>query len=192
MSAPDAPRIAVFGSSEPLPGDALYEQSVEVGRLLAGRGYVVLTGGYGGVMEGASRGAADHGGLAEGVTCAIFDHREPNPYLGSRIPTADLHERTARLIDRASGYVILGGKAGTLAELTQLWALDRAGCLGRRPVILLGRQWVSLLPLLRDVDLLEPQQLNLSKIVTTPAEVLDALEASETLATRKHFPGNPE
>jgi len=53
--------VAVFGSSEPAAGDPLYEAARRVGSLLAGAGYDVVTGGYGGVMEGASRGAVEAG-----------------------------------------------------------------------------------------------------------------------------------
>ncbi len=74
--------IAVFGSSEPLEGEPLYEQARRVGALLAAAGYRVVTGGYGGVMEGASRGAIERGGEAIGVVCgAVFPARSPNRYL---------------------------------------------------------------------------------------------------------------
>jgi uncharacterized protein (TIGR00725 family) len=67
--------IAVFGSSEPKPGSEAYETARAVGRLLASRGARVANGGYGGVMEGASRGAAETNGAVVGVTCAIFGDR---------------------------------------------------------------------------------------------------------------------
>lgn len=53
--------IAVFGSALPLEGSAAYEEARLTGQLLARAGYVVLNGGYGGVMEGASRGAREAG-----------------------------------------------------------------------------------------------------------------------------------
>lgn len=70
--------VAVFGSADPPEGDPLYELARTVGGLLVNAGYGVLTGGYGGVMEGASRGAAEAGGVAIGVTCAVFGDRAPS------------------------------------------------------------------------------------------------------------------
>jgi len=49
--------ITVFGSSRPDEGHADYAEAVELGRALAAAGFAVCTGGYGGVMEGVSRGA---------------------------------------------------------------------------------------------------------------------------------------
>ncbi|MDI6694379.1 MAG: hypothetical protein QME21_04975 [Anaerolineales bacterium] len=59
--------VTVFGGSRPTPED--YEQALHLGRLLGGSGYIVLTGGYIGVMEAVSRGASEAGGHVIGVTC---------------------------------------------------------------------------------------------------------------------------
>jgi len=167
--------IAVFGSSEPRPGEPLYEQARRLGRLLAEAGFPVVSGGYGGVMEAASRGAREAGGETLGVTCAIFDWRRPNEHLGQVIETADLFERTRGLVEHSRGFVILPGKAGTLAELAFLWALHRAGCLSGRPVLLLGAQWNRLLSHLSDEGILDPTQLEMSRVVETPGEAVETL-----------------
>lgn len=167
--------IAVFGSSEPVEGDPLYDQARSVGRLLAGAGHPVVTGGYGGVMEGASRGAVEAGGRTVGVTCSIFREREPNPWVQSRIATADLHDRTRKLIEIADGFVVLFGKSGTLAELSFLWALHRAGCLDRSPVILLGDDWRHVLRHLVRAGILEASQFDVTRVVDTPEEALDTI-----------------
>jgi uncharacterized protein (TIGR00730 family) len=172
-----APRdcIAVFGSSEPLEGEPGYENARGVGRLLAEAGFDVITGSYGGVMEGASRGAREAGGRTVGVSCEVFDHREPNPYVDEIVPTPDLLLRTRELIDRAAGFVVLAGKSGTLAELVQLWALHRAGRLGRRPVILLGGEWRDLLRHLLRAGILEADQMDVTRVVDSPDEAVDTL-----------------
>lgn len=160
--------IAVFGSSEPAPGDPLYEQARRLGGLIAAAGHAVVTGGYGGVMEAASTGATEAGGRAIGVTCRIFEDREPNRFLSEEIRAADLFERTRRLIELARGYVVLHGKSGTLAELALLWALHRAGCLDRRPVVLLGDGWNAFLAFLHGSKMLEPAQLGITRVASTP------------------------
>lgn len=177
----EGPRtIAVFGSSEPLPGEALYAQARELGHLLARDGYAVLTGGYGGVMEAASRGAAEAGGRAVGVTCSTFTGRQPNPYLTREIATDDLHRRTATLIELAHGFVVMPGKAGTLAELAQLWALHRAGCLEDRPVVLLGAGWEALLHHLVEAGIVETSQRRISRIARDPEEAVRAIAGADS------------
>lgn len=169
--------IAVFGSSEPVPGDPLYERARHVGRLLASAGHPVVTGGYGGVMEAASRGALEAGGRTLGVVCTIFRERRPNPYLSEVLTTCDLHERTRRLVEACSGYVVLAGKSGTLAEVALLWALHRAGSLGERPVILLGGPWGALVDHLEEAGMLESAELSRTRVVDTPEEAVLALGA---------------
>ncbi len=178
-AAPDgasgARTIAVFGSSEPRPGDPLYETARVVGGLLARAGFRVVTGGYGGVMEGASRGAAEAGGSPAGVVCGIFRDRAPNRYLAEVVSTPDLFARTRSLVEGASGYVVLEGKTGTLAELSLLWALHRAGSLGRRPVILLGDAWRLLLRHLVRAGMIESEQFDVTRVVDSPEQALDAI-----------------
>jgi uncharacterized protein (TIGR00730 family) len=174
--ATERPAIAVFGSSEPGPGDPLYEEARRVGALLASAGYDVVTGGYGGVMEGASRGAAEAGGRALGVTCAIFSGRAPNTYLSDRHETADLLARMGGLVDRARGFIVLHGKSGTLAELTLLWALHRAGSLGSRPVILLGGAWRPFLHHLVKGNMIEDEQLSITRVAENPEDAVGEVD----------------
>jgi hypothetical protein len=169
--------IAVFGSSEPQPGDPFYEMARRLGILLARAGFVVVTGGYAGVMEGASRGAREAGGRTLGITCTTFAARAPNPYLTDEVRADDLHDRTRELIERASGYVVLPGRAGTLAELALLWALDRAGCLRGRPVVLLGTDWRPLIDLLERNEMLESSQIRQTRLARTPEEAVALLGA---------------
>lgn len=168
--------VAVFGSSEPREGEPLYETARRVGSLLAAAGYDVVTGGYGGVMEGASRGAVEGGGRAVGVTCSIFASREPNPYLSERRETSDLVARTGTLVEAARGYVVLHGKSGTLSELTLLWALHRAGSLGPRPVILLGDAWRPFMHHLVRGGMIEVDQLAITRVAEGPEDAVGLVD----------------
>lgn len=167
--------IAVFGSSEPRPEQPAYELARRVGARLAAAGFAVLNGGYGGVMEASSRGAVEAGGRSVGVTCEIFGERGANPYLSEEHRSPDLYDRTRRLIDGADGFVVLPGKAGTLAELSMLWALRRAGCLGSKPVVLLGQSWSSFIDFLERESMLEPGQLEITRIAASPDEAVQLL-----------------
>lgn len=165
--------VAVFGSSEPGPGDPLYEIAREVGGALAQRDLEVVTGGYGGVMEGASRGAIDGGGRTHGVLCELFAARPPNGWLLSHETAPDLYVRTRGLIERADAFIVLEGKAGTLAEIAFLWALDRAGCLGARPVVLLGGSWRGLVDFLVRNRLLDAQQAAVTRFASSAVEAVE-------------------
>jgi uncharacterized protein (TIGR00725 family) len=106
--------VAVVG-----PGDAAAEQAdaaEEVGRLLATNAAIVVTGGLGGVMEAACRGARAAGGL----TVAILpgsDRSAANAYVEVALPTG-LGELRNGLVVRSSDVLIaVGGAHGTLSEI---------------------------------------------------------------------------
>lgn len=168
-------RIAVFGSSEPRPGDTLYELARTLGAALGGAGYDVVTGGYGGVMEGASRGAREAGAGAHGVLCSVLPRGSGNPFLSSSETAPDLFARTRSLVDAASGFVVLDGKAGTLAELAFLWALDRARCLGPRPVVVFSSAWGAVVDTLERGGKLDGEQSSLAVHVDDVERAVDAI-----------------
>ncbi len=176
MSQPDAspepPRgIAVFGSSTAAPGDPDWQNAMAVGHGVASRGLPVITGGYGGVMEAASHGARMGGGETVGVTCALWRGRRPNPYLSLEIEEPDLFTRTARLFALSRGFVVLGGGAGTLAELALLWAHARAGVLAG-PFVVLDDGWAGLLRDLARDGRLEPQVVRATYVARDPDDAV--------------------
>jgi uncharacterized protein (TIGR00730 family) len=178
-------RVAVFGGSEALPGEPAYENARALGSALASAGFEVVTGGYGGVMEAASRGAREAGGRAFGVTCEIFSARSPNEYLSASRLTKDLHERTRDLIELSQAFFVLPGKTGTLAELAFLWALDRAGSLRGRPVLLIGDLWEPLLRHLARWEMLDEEQAARSLLVARIEDAVPALVAALEAAREK-------
>jgi uncharacterized protein (TIGR00730 family) len=146
----------------------------EVGRLLAERGYQVLSGGYGGVMEAASQGARQAGGEAVGITTDTFAARGAgNRFLSREIREPDLLLRTRALVTRPDAFVVLPGRSGTLAELTTLWALHRAGVLGPKPVVLLGGPWEGLLEALEGLELLQPARREVTRLAASPRQAVD-------------------
>ncbi len=163
--------IAVFGSSDPAEGDPLWERARRIGMLLAERGVPVVTGGYGGVMEAASRGAREAGGEAIGVPCAGFRGRAPNRWLTRVVEEPDLPSRTRRLVELSRGFIVLAGMAGTLAELAMLWALLRAGLLAA-PVVLLDETWGRMYRDLDRAGRIDPAVRHWTREAASPAEAV--------------------
>ncbi|MDX9753366.1 MAG: LOG family protein [bacterium] len=128
--------IAIFGSAVVAPDSPQAAQAYQAGYQLALAGFAICNGGYGGVMEAASRGAHDAQGQVIGVTSGAFRHRTPNPYLTQMIETTDLLERITTLMRLADGYVVLDGGIGTLAELFVAWNLAATGW--HKPVVVVG------------------------------------------------------
>lgn len=88
----------------------------EVGRGLAQAGFVVLTGGLGGVMEAASRGARACGGTTVGLLPGD-DRDAANDHLDVALPTGLGELRNALLVRCSDVVVAIGGEYGTLSEI---------------------------------------------------------------------------
>lgn len=107
-------RVSVAGSSSATPREISLAE--ETGRLLAGRGAVLICGGLGGVMEAACRGAASAGG----VTIGILPGSRPgsaNPHVLIPIPTGLGEARNALVAGASEALIAIGGKLGTLSEI---------------------------------------------------------------------------
>jgi uncharacterized protein (TIGR00725 family) len=106
--------IAVVGPNE--ADDELCRIAYEVGQLVAGRGDTVVTGGLGGVMEAASRGARDAGGLVIGLLPGS-DAGVANDAVRVAIPTGLGELRNALIVRSADGVIAVGGSWGTMSEI---------------------------------------------------------------------------
>ena len=109
------PYVAVVGPSAPEESWVL-DAAREAGRLLAEQGYVVVTGGIGGVMAAAAAGVSEAGGTAVGIL--------PGPYRQDAsaghaivIPTGMGEMRNALIIRSADAVLAIGGAWGTLSEI---------------------------------------------------------------------------
>jgi uncharacterized protein (TIGR00725 family) len=104
--------IAVVGPSQAAP--AQLAAAEQIGRMLAAGGHTLVTGGYGGVMEAASRGAV--GTTVVGILSGT-DRGEANPYVGVAIPTGLGEMRNALIVRAADAVICVGGSWGTLSEV---------------------------------------------------------------------------
>ena len=115
--------ISCLGSGSGKPGDAYYDAMVEIGRLLAQKGYMVATGGFGGVgMEAPAKGATEADGRSIGYTAF---GKPANKYLSDVIDCSN--ESSAKEIQFgirlgnllcSDGFIIAaGGGPGTMVEL---------------------------------------------------------------------------
>jgi uncharacterized protein (TIGR00725 family) len=106
--------VAVIG-----PGDASAAElavAEEVGARLVDLGATVVTGGLGGVMEAASRGAKSRRGLTIGLLPGL-DRSEANGWVDVAIATGLGEIRNALIVRTSDALVAVGGGAGTLSEI---------------------------------------------------------------------------
>lgn len=173
--------VTVFGSSRPRAGDAQYAAAQALGAELAGKRFVVCSGGYGGVMEAVSRGAKEAGGNTMGITAKFFTARA-NKWVDEEIRVKTWQERLFELVKRGHGYVVCPGGTGTLVELAVVWEMLNKGAMARRPLVVLGDFWGPVIERVREVELGHKspwgeQDEPLIRIAASPADAAEHLAA---------------
>ena len=121
-------QVSVIGS-----GEENEARAEEVGRLLAGRGCTVVTGGLGEVMAAAARGAKSSGGTTIGV---LPGERlaDANEWVDHAVATGIGHARNLAVVASGHAVIAIGGSWGTLAEIAFARRLGR-------PVVVLEPGW---------------------------------------------------
>jgi uncharacterized protein (TIGR00725 family) len=115
-------QVSLIGPSEAPPATLAVAEAI--GAALARRGVTLITGGRGGVMAAASRGAAQAGGLCIGITPGR-DHSQANPWCSVVIPTGIGDARNAVTALAGDLVISIGGAAGTLSEISLAWIHGR-------------------------------------------------------------------
>ena len=143
--------VTVFGSSRPRVGDPQYVAAHALGGALASKGFVICSGGYGGVMEAVSRGAKEAGGRTLAVTAQFFK-AHANKWVDEEIRMKTWQERLFELIKRGNGYVVCPGGTGTLVELAVVWEMINKGAMSKKPLVVLGDFWRPVVERVREIE----------------------------------------
>ncbi len=114
MEAERKLQIAVIGAGEPPPEAVPLAE--EVGRELARRGSIVVTGGLRGIMEAVCRGAKEAGGTTIGILPGT-DPQDANPYVDIAICTGIGYARNLAVVRSGRAVIAVAGAYGTLSEI---------------------------------------------------------------------------
>jgi uncharacterized protein (TIGR00725 family) len=171
--------VTVFGSSRPREGSEDYAEARVLGEALARAGFAVCSGGYGGVMEAASRGAKEAGGKTYGVTAEFFKPTA-NAWIDVEVRVKTWQERLFELVRLGHAFVACKGGTGTLVELAVVWEMLNKAVIAGKPFAVLGDFWTPILERVREVELGHPAPWGeangrLVHVAASPAEVASFL-----------------
>jgi hypothetical protein len=176
----DRPAVALFGSARIGQDHPAYAAARETGRLFGERGWAVVTGGGGGVMEAANRGAQEGGGLSVGFNIELPHQQRSNDYLDIDFTFRHFYARKVCFVKPSEGFVIFPGGFGTLDELFEALTLIQTGKVLHFPVVLIGSgYWGELVQWIRDETLRErmiaPADVELLHLTDEPDEAVQMI-----------------
>ena len=115
-------QVAIVGDADSTAAANAFAE--EMGRRIARRGWVLISGGRDGVMAAASRGAREEGGIVVGIL-PTPDDSAGNPHCDVLLPTGMGWTRNSLTALSGDAVIAIGGRAGTLTEIAYAWSYGK-------------------------------------------------------------------
>ncbi|HFD80363.1 MAG TPA: TIGR00730 family Rossman fold protein [Gammaproteobacteria bacterium] len=176
------PSVSIFGSARTDSEHPYYQLAEDISRALSDAGFSVVSGGGPGIMEAANKGAYAGRSPSIGLNIMLPHEQSGNPYQDIALNFRHFFSRKVMFVKYASAYVVLPGGFGTLDELAEILTLVQTGKTRRIPIILVHRPfWEGLIDWFRNTlveeGTIDPEDLELFKVLDKPGEVVDAIFA---------------
>ena len=132
------PAVTIFGSARTPRTSRWYGATVELGRLLAAKGYTILTGGGPGIMEAANKGGRRGKGRSVGLGIQLPHEQRLNSFLDIGLEFHYFFVRKMMFVKFSAGMVICPGGFGTMDEFYEILTLVQTGKMRRIPLVMFG------------------------------------------------------
>jgi uncharacterized protein (TIGR00730 family) len=135
-----ARKVTVFGSARTAPDHPLYRMASDFGRHLAAAGFMVITGGGGGIMQAVNEGAGPERSFGVGIRLPY--ENKSNPVLNGSprdITYKYFFNRKVAFIKEACAVALFPGGFGTLDEAMEALTLLQTGKRYPIPVVLIDQ-----------------------------------------------------
>jgi len=175
------PAVSFFGSARTKPDDPYYKIAEKTASLFVKSKFAVITGGGGGIMEAANKGASEAGGTSVGMNIILPFEQHPNPYANVPIEFNYFFIRKVMFVKYAMAYIIMPGGMGTLDELFEAVTLIQTKRIRPFPLILVGYDyWKGLVDWIRDSLLqnhkISPEDMDIFQIIDEPEDIVKAVK----------------
>ncbi len=136
------PSITVFGSARSKEDNPYYKQTKKLCHVLCKNGYNIITGGGGGIMEAANRGAYECGDCESiGLNISLPQEQTPNKFTTTEIGFDYFFARKVMLVKYSFTYIIFPGGFGTMDELFEALTLMQTKKISQVKIILIGTKY---------------------------------------------------
>jgi len=179
--------ITFFGSAR---FTTHYEEAEKVAAALSKEGYAIVSGGGGGIMEAADRGAEEVGGEAIGLNITLPKEQGLNPYTTDSMSFRYFFVRKVILVFGADAYVFFPGGFGTLDEFFEVITLIQTKKMPVAPVICYGSEWWTAVDRLIKTYLLEHEH-SISPGDETIYSITDDVEVVKAIINHHRDTSNP-
>jgi uncharacterized protein (TIGR00730 family) len=175
------PAVSIFGSARTSSDDPIYKTAEKIAAMFVKNKFAVITGGGGGVMEAANKGAAEAGGKSIGLNIVLPREQIPNPYSNIKVEFNYFFIRKVMFIKYATAYIIMPGGLGTLDEFFEAATLIQTQRIKPLPIILVGSDyWSGLIDWLKNQLLktlkISPDDMDIFQVMDSPEEIIKTVK----------------
>ena len=177
-----SPAVSIFGSARIKPDDPIYQKAEKIAALFVKNKFAVITGGGGGVMEAANKGAAEAGGQSIGLNIVLPWEQKPNLYSNIKLEFKYFFIRKVMFIKYATAYIIMPGGFGTLDELFESVTLIQTQRIKPLPVIMVGtdywcglKSWIESRLLVKE-KMISPNDFEILQVMDDPEKIVKAVK----------------
>lgn len=175
------PAVSFFGSSRARTEERYYKLAEQTACEIAKAGFAIITGGGGGIMEAANKGAAEAGGQSIGLNIELPLEQVPNDYQNLPLHFRYFFVRKVMFLKYAHGFIVFPGGYGTMDEFFESAVLIQTLKQASFPVILMGSDyWDGLIKWMKEKMLKEhkyiaQEDLNVFTVVDDPGAVVEII-----------------
>lgn len=169
------PAVSIFGSARTPPDHPHYKLAEQTAAEVAKAGFAVITGGGGGIMEAANKGAAEVDGASIGLNIELPMEQMPNEYQNLELHFRYFFVRKVMFLKYAHGFIVFPGGYGTMDEFFEALVLIQTLKQAQFPVILMISDfWTDLIAWIKKTMLdehgyISPEDLDVFTIQDDPA-----------------------
>jgi len=170
------PAVSIFGSARTHPGERYYDLAVETAREIGKAGFAVITGGGGGIMEAANKGAKEVGVKSVGLNIELPHEQLPNKFQNLSLHFRYFFCRKVMFLKYAHGFIVMPGGFGTMDEFFESLVLIQTLKQAHFPIICMGSEyWNGLLDwitnvMLRQHGYISQEDMNVFTVCDTPEQ----------------------
>ena len=182
------PAVSIFGSARTEPSEPYYKLAEKTAAEVVEAGFAVITGGGGGIMDAANKGAAQAGGQSIGLNIELPMEQIPNPHQNIVLDFRYFFVRKVMFLKYAHGFIVVPGGYGTMDEFFESLVLIQTLKQASFPVILMcSDYWGGLIDWIKETMLnkhgyISPEDLDVFTMVDEPqaaVEIIANFRASE-------------
>lgn len=176
-------RLAVFCGSSMGLSEAYKEGAIQLGKELAKRKITLVYGGSSiGIMGTVADTVLELGGQVIGVIPKMLEEREiSHPHLTELLIVDSMHERKAKMVELADGFIALPGGMGTLEELFEVLTWAQLG-LHQKPCGILNihhyyDSLISFIDHMHEQQFLQDQYRSMALIASNPSDLIEQFQS---------------